>query len=535
MDYTGPSNIVIHTMRYQLDDLTIDLSRQQVQRGAELLNVSGLSFRLLAYMLQRGSEVVSFDALIDGVWAPSVVNEETVTQRIRLLRAALGDDGRSPRYIRSVRGSGYQLVVVPQALAAEVGEVRAQRQSGVSTGLRRWRSAGLLAVVALAATAAWWVIDGGVQRQPRGPQGDLLARADYYAGIGQRENNERAAALYRQVLEAEPENTHAELGLSFAYSAKVCRYDGDGKWTEKAESLALRALDGEPDNYRAHEALGYALDCRGQVDAAISAYRRAVALAPPQQSGSRTALAYLLAQRGELAQALAMNLSVRDDDPGQTFNDLQLARNYELLGYPAAAETLYARSFALYPDNLFSNVAYPRSLFLQGRYSQARTVLERAGARPVHPDFWELQGEMALLQGDRQRALASFRKAHEARPSDPYFDTLLRLYRVPRADEWIPQRLAALAEQRAQGVDASSLWLEQALLLQAQGATPDAVDALQAAVDRGYRDSAYLLVSPLFADLRGAPEFTQVIDHIGDAVHTQRELVPPELRPQVPL
>ncbi|WP_346837776.1 winged helix-turn-helix domain-containing protein [Microbulbifer sp. SAOS-129_SWC] len=521
-------------MHYQLDDLTIDLARQQVRRGDVLLNVSGLSFRLLAFMLERGADVVSFDALIAGVWAPSIVNEETVTQRVRLLRSALGDDGRSPRYIRSVRGSGYQLATAPRPHATGAGPVPSPRRNA-SAGWRHWRAAALVTAIAASASAVWWTLGGGAPRQSPDPRGDLLARADYYAGIGQRDNNARAAALYRQVLVSVPDNARAQLGLSFTYSARVCRYDGDTEWADRAEALARRVLEREPDNYRAHDALGYALDCRGEVDAAIAAYRRAVALAPPQQSGSRTALAYLLAQQGELAQALAINLSVRDDDPGQTFNDLQLARDYELLGYPAAAEVLYARSFELYPDNLFSNVAYPRSLFLQGRFSQARALLERAATRPVHPDLWQLQGELALLAGKRDEAQASFGRAHQARPSDPYFDTLRRLYQTPASVDWIPQRLAALHAQRARGVNAPSLWLEQALLLQAQGATSAAVYALQAAVDRGYRDSAYLRVSPLFAGLRGAPRFARVIDRIAETVRAQREQVPPELRPRVPL
>lgn len=94
-------------MYYQLDDLTIDIAHQTVRRGEELLDVSGLSFRLLAFLLEQGTAVVSFDGLMQGVWSPSLVNEETITQRVRLLRAAIGDSGRRPRYIRSVRAQGY--------------------------------------------------------------------------------------------------------------------------------------------------------------------------------------------------------------------------------------------------------------------------------------------------------------------------------------------------------------------------------------------------------------------------------------------
>ena len=84
-------------------DLHIDPVRQQVWRqtgGArEPLPVHGLSLQLLLKLLQHGTEIVSADQLISEVWAPAIVNEETVTQRVKLLRQALGDDGRAPRLV----------------------------------------------------------------------------------------------------------------------------------------------------------------------------------------------------------------------------------------------------------------------------------------------------------------------------------------------------------------------------------------------------------------------------------------------------
>lgn len=92
------------------------MPRQRVERDGQLLEVAGLSFRLLHYLLQQAQRVVGFDELMQQVWALAVVNEETVTQRVRALRQALGDDGRNQRYLRSVRGLG-----VPAVSAATAG------------------------------------------------------------------------------------------------------------------------------------------------------------------------------------------------------------------------------------------------------------------------------------------------------------------------------------------------------------------------------------------------------------------------------
>jgi DNA-binding winged helix-turn-helix (wHTH) protein len=102
----------------RLLDLIVDTASQQVMRNDARLDVSGLNFRLLACLLAHGDAVVDIDTLMADVWAPAVVNEETVTQRVKLLRQALGDDSRQPRYIRSVRGRGYQLCSAPQPVAA---------------------------------------------------------------------------------------------------------------------------------------------------------------------------------------------------------------------------------------------------------------------------------------------------------------------------------------------------------------------------------------------------------------------------------
>jgi predicted ATPase len=57
------------------------------------------------------------------VWPGVVVQPETLSQRAKLLRDALGDDVQSPTLIRGVRGRGYALVCSVQPLAAEVAEI----------------------------------------------------------------------------------------------------------------------------------------------------------------------------------------------------------------------------------------------------------------------------------------------------------------------------------------------------------------------------------------------------------------------------
>lgn len=507
------------TDHYRLDDLLIDVPRQQVGREGTVLDVGGLSFRLLHYLLQQGQRVVRFDELIEHVWAPAVVNEETVTQRVRLLRQALGDDGRKPRYLRSVRSQGYQLCVPPQALQGGVAAAR------VVPPWRPSRAHVMLvaaAVLIVAGVAAWALLHRPVA--PIVASSPLLQRADYYADIGQRDNNERAIALYRQRLQEAPDDVRAQAGLSRAYSARACLYNGEPVWSERAQALAERVLAAQPDNAAGHAALAYSYDCRGRIDRALAGYERAVQLDPAADS-SRASAAYLYERKGRLADALAANLAVRD--PAKVrFLPIQIASNLDLLGYVAAAEARYRRSFQLYPDNVFSNQVWPRFLFEHGRSREAQAALEEALARGTdHAGLHLLAVELALQRGDVAVARQASGRALALRPGTGLPQTVAWLVAEARPPaQRLREQGQSLRAAVGEGSDPFD-GLDAALLLDAAGEPEAAVAALDEAVGAGYRDAAYLRVSPLFASLRTAAGFAPLLARIDAAVARERQRV----------
>ncbi len=514
---------VADAARYRFDDLLVDVSRQQVVRDdGQTLAVAGLSFRLLHYLLRQGARVVGFDELIEQVWAPAHVGEETVTQRVRLLRQALGDDGRQPRYIRSVRGVGYQLCVAPQALVAtRHADVSAADATGKVHRLRRrWPVvrllAAVLALLAIALAVAW------SRREAPAPLSPLSQRAAYYAGIGQQANNDRAIALYRQRLQEAPDDSEAQLGLSRAYSTRVCQYNGSADDAAQATALAEAVRARMPDHPPAHAALGYALDCLGDVDAALAHYEQAVRL-DPDADGSRASAAYLYARKGRLVDALTANLAVRDPTKAR-FLALQIADVLDLLGYAAAAETRYRDSFRLYPDSVFSNLAWPTFLHAHGRAGEAQAALDQALARGTdHAGFHTLAAELALLRGDVVMARQSAQRALQLRPQGSLPQSLVWFTDAapPPSQAALIARARALLEGMANGGDPID-GLDAALLLQLAGDPAAAIMALDAAVTAGYRNAAYLQVSPLFAALRADPGYASLRARINATVARER-------------
>lgn len=506
---------------YRLLDLRIDLARQLVSRDGVPLDVQGLSFQLLACLLGHGHAVVDFDSLIAEVWSPAVVNEETVTQRVKLLRQALGDNGRRPRYIRSVRGRGYQLCEPPQAIDQPATET-------AQASRHRYLPATLVMMAVLLSTTSWWWVHERHMPAATPPSAsqELLQRAAYYYGIGQRENNERAIELYQQALTATPNNRVAQIGLSHAYSARVCLYNFPYEWTEAAQKLAETVLAAEPQNPSAWSALAYAHDCRGELQLAVDAYQRAFTL-DPNDDKSRASAAYLYQEQGRLSEALRTNMDMHGDPAKIRFREVQMARELDLLGFTEAAEQRFRRIFQLNPDNVFSNIAWPRHLFLQGRFAEAQTALDQALARHTpHVDLYLLAGELALLRGDRDAASTAFQQAVKLRPQRPWPQTLAGIYgHPPVSTQWLDQRIARIQAEIPRGVGYPSDRLELAILQLARGDRPAALATITAAVQAGYVDRAYLQTSPLLQPLAGEPAYAAAIDAISRRVAEQRKQV----------
>ena len=104
--------------RMRVDDLLVDVERRTVKRGSEMLELTDRSFSLLEVLIRHAPERVDKDQLIAEVWDDTGVSDDTLAQRVRLLRQSLGDDGQNPRYVASVRGRGYRLIPPPRKVGS---------------------------------------------------------------------------------------------------------------------------------------------------------------------------------------------------------------------------------------------------------------------------------------------------------------------------------------------------------------------------------------------------------------------------------
>ena len=120
---------------FRVGDLIVDTGRHAVFRGSDELDLPKKSFDLLLTLIDAAPDVVTFDDLIERAWPGSVVLPETVTQRVMLLRRALGDSADQPVYVRGVRGVGYALV--PAVRPGPAGPLARQSSPATARAARK--------------------------------------------------------------------------------------------------------------------------------------------------------------------------------------------------------------------------------------------------------------------------------------------------------------------------------------------------------------------------------------------------------------
>ena len=95
---------------FEFADLALDARQRAVFRDVVRIPLPKLTYELLFALVDAAPGLLTHDELAERVWRGRLVTPETLNQRVLLLRRALGDDAGSPRYLRVVRGQGYQLV-----------------------------------------------------------------------------------------------------------------------------------------------------------------------------------------------------------------------------------------------------------------------------------------------------------------------------------------------------------------------------------------------------------------------------------------
>jgi DNA-binding winged helix-turn-helix (wHTH) protein len=95
---------------FRVGDWLVVPGLNRLSRGGEDIQLELKLMEVLVHLAERPGELVSKRDLVDAVWQVEVVSDGTLTRAIALLRKALGDDARHPRYIETIPKRGYRFI-----------------------------------------------------------------------------------------------------------------------------------------------------------------------------------------------------------------------------------------------------------------------------------------------------------------------------------------------------------------------------------------------------------------------------------------
>ena len=91
----------------EVQDVVVDPVSRRVWRAGQEVVLSRMEFNLLHALIRRPGELVTRDELVRHVWgATFYTSSKTIDVHVGWVRRKLGDDGRCPTLISTVRGRG---------------------------------------------------------------------------------------------------------------------------------------------------------------------------------------------------------------------------------------------------------------------------------------------------------------------------------------------------------------------------------------------------------------------------------------------
>jgi DNA-binding winged helix-turn-helix (wHTH) protein len=102
-------------LRVRFGEFVLDPDSRQLFREGVEVRLQPKTFELLDLLVRSGTKALSKQQLRGQLWPDTVVGDASLTVAVAELRAALGDDAKEPRFVRTVYGFGYAFAGAAEA------------------------------------------------------------------------------------------------------------------------------------------------------------------------------------------------------------------------------------------------------------------------------------------------------------------------------------------------------------------------------------------------------------------------------------
>ena len=367
---------------------------RELSRDGVRVRLQDQPLHVLEELLNAPGELVTREHLISRLWPKRIVEfDAALNAAVRRLRAMLGDEAETPRYIETVPRQGYRFIGVVRAwretpavtmavepgissltLAPPASSLSPQRASRIIP--RAGMAIAVAAVVGVGIAAAWaWYKPAS---RPVGAEivlsSEAMLRGKFFAQRRHPGDLERATKEYERALSLAPNLAAAWAGLASVHWFEVAgRVKPREEGLPKIRDAALRALSLDPQLVEAHVRLAAYLCATGQRAAAVEQYEKAVAIDPDNPLVLAT-LAGLTADEGRWDEAIAFQRRAVAAEPLSLAAAENLAYFLFLAGRIEDAKTQFAKVLELDPTQPNQIGAFAE--ILEGRYEQALRIVE---------------------------------------------------------------------------------------------------------------------------------------------------------------
>nr|WP_307760282.1 response regulator [uncultured Peptostreptococcus sp.] len=96
----------------EVGDFTIDKLKMEVKKKGQGIELKAKEYKMFLYMAENKNQIISKERFCSEVWGEDFFGfDNTITVHIRRLREKIEEDPSNPKYIKTVKGLGYKLVI----------------------------------------------------------------------------------------------------------------------------------------------------------------------------------------------------------------------------------------------------------------------------------------------------------------------------------------------------------------------------------------------------------------------------------------
>jgi len=101
-------------MIYRFGRFELDMARFELCENGAVHALEPQVFALLAFLVEHRERMVPKEEIFEKLWEGRVVTDSSLTSRLKSVRQALGDSGKSQRFIKTIHGKGLRFIASVQ-------------------------------------------------------------------------------------------------------------------------------------------------------------------------------------------------------------------------------------------------------------------------------------------------------------------------------------------------------------------------------------------------------------------------------------